>query len=413
MLRKLFFLLRGVLIIRIGGIAPERFINLCCNRKINIWNIQKTGEHYQFHILASNYKKLKPIAKKTKILPRIIKKSGIPFFLHRYRRRKVFFAGVILCLALIYIFSLYIWDISFSGCGKYTPEALTKFLEDNYIYTGIKKSKVNCQEIEETMRLAYHDIGWVSAEIKGTRLMIKIKETNMPISAAKTVKPSHIVAAKDAIIQSIITRTGTPMVSEGEVVKKGEILVSGIINIMGDFDELLGKDTVVADADIRCKTFYDYKNTFSINYKKKFYTGKEKKGYYLNAFQKKLFLYNPRYSYPMYDIIVNEKTLHITDNFYLPFRIGRITTREYNEAKLKYTEEEAINIANVRLERYIDKLIENDVLIIENNVKITIKDNRCIARGRIVVEEPAWKYRLIQENEWRIEPTDEHNGDNH
>jgi hypothetical protein len=133
----------------------------------------------------------------------------------------------------------------------------------------------------------------------------------------------------------------------------------------------------------------------------------------LNAFQKKLFLYNPRNSYPMYDIIVDEKKLHITDSFYLPFRFGRIIVREYEEVNLKYREEEAILISNARLERYLNELIANDVLIIENNVKITFKDNNCIASGRIVVEEPAWKYRIIQENEWRIEPTDEHSGDNH
>ncbi len=413
MLRKLIFWFRGVLIIRISGIAPERFINLCCNHRINIWDLKKNGDFYQFHILASDYKKLKPIARKTKILPKIIRKSGLPFFLHRYRKRKVFFGGVILCLILIYVLSLYIWDISFLGCRKHTPEALTKFLTENQIYTGILKNKVNCQEIEETMRLAYTDIGWVSAEIKGTRLIIKIKETNMPVSAAKAIEPSHMVADKDAIIQSIITRAGTPMVSEGDVVKKGDILVSGIVNIMGDFEEILGKETVIADADIRCKTYYDYKNTFSIDYMKKLYSGKEKNGYYLTTFQKKLFLYNPRNSYPMYDIIVNEKKLHITDSFYLPFSIGRIKTREYKEVKLKYTEEEAFRIANARLERYIAGLISKDVLIIENNVKITMKDNHCIAGGRIVVEEPAWKYRTIQENEWRIEPTDEHNGDNH
>ncbi len=413
MLRKLMNWLRGVLIIQIGGIAPERFINLCCNHRINIWDLKKTGEYYEFHIHASNYKKLKPIARKTGILPKIISKSGLPFFLHRYRKRKVFFGGILLCLILIYILSLYIWDISFSGCGKYTPEALTKFLSENQVYTGIRKKKVNCQEIEETMRLAYNDIGWVSAEIKGTRLIIKIKETNMPAPAAKTMKPSHMVAAKDAIVQSIITRSGTPMVKDGDVVKKGDILVSGIINVMGDFEEIISKEPVVADADIRCRTFYDYKNSFSMNYTKKQYSGREKDRYYFSAFRKKLFLYSPRNSYNMYDIIVNEKKLHITESFYLPFSIGKIKTREYREEKLSYTEKEALAIANTRLERYLNRLIENDVLIIKNNVKITIKNNRCIAQGRLLVEEPAWEYRTIQENEWRIEPADEHNGDNH
>ena len=413
MLMKLIHWFRGVLIIQIGGIAPERFINLCCNHKINIWNLKKTGENYQFYLHSSDYKKLKPIAKKAKIVPKIISKSGFPFLLHRYRKRKVFFGGLLLCLALIYILSLYIWEISILGGGKYTPEAMVKFLNENHIYTGIKKNKVNCQEIEETIRLAYKDIGWVSAEIKGTRLIIKLKETNMPVSAGKAIKPSHMVASKDVIIKSIITRSGTPLVNEGDVVKKGDILVSGIINIMSDFDEVISKEPVIADADISCKTYYEYRNVFSMAYTKKLYSGKEKNRFYINLNRKKLFLYNPRNSYLMYDIIVNEKKLHITDSFYLPLSFGKVTIREYSEEKSKFTKEEAFAIAEARLKRYLDNLIKNDALITANNVQITIKDSRCIAKGRIMVEEPAWEYKVIQENEWRIEPTDEHNGDNH
>ena len=48
----------------------------------------------------------------------------------------------------------------------------------------------------------------------------------------------------------------------------------------------------------------------------------------------------------------------------------------------------------------------------ENNVKISIENNTCITKGRILVEETAWEYKIIDESEWRIEQTDEHNGDN-
>jgi similar to stage IV sporulation protein len=412
MLTKLLNWIRGILWVQISGTAPERFINLCCNKKIFIWNLIQVDEGYQFCILARNYKKLKPIARKTKIVPKIKRKRGLVFILHRYKKRTGFFAGVVLCTVLIYIMSLNIWDISILGGSKYTPETMLKFLNENQVYTGIQKKKVNCQEIEETIRLTYKDIGWVSAEIRGTRLIIKLTETNMPAPAGPAIDPSHIVATKDVIIKDIITRSGTPMVKAGDVVKKGDILVSGIITIMDDFGVEIRREPVVADADIRCSSYYDYKDVFSMNYIDKNYSGKAKKGYYITVFGKKLFLYNPSNSYDIYDIIVNEKTLHITDSFYLPFRFGQITTREYFEDNKKYSEEEAQAIAKDRLKRYFDKLIENDVLIRENSVKITIEKNKCITSGRILVEEPAWRYKTILEDEWRIEPADEHNGDN-
>lgn len=413
MLVKLLNWFRGYLCIHIYGTAPERFINLCCNKKIFIWNLKRIEDGYEFLIIARKYKSLKPIARKTGIVPKITRKTGLPFLMHRYRKRKGFFAGVLICIILVYILSLFIWDISIEGGSKYTPEAMLKFLKENEVYTGIKKKIVDCQEIEDTIRLAYNDIGWVSAEIRGTRLIIKITETNMPAPAQEAREPSHIIATKDGIIKSIITRAGTPMVKVGDVVKKGDILVSGLLTIKGDFDEVLRIQPVVADADIVCKSYYNYNEAFQMNYTDRIYSGGAKKGYFISFFGKKLFLYNPSNSYDKYDIIVNENTLHVTNSFYLPIRYGTITTREYMEEEKTYTEEEANAIAQARLNRYFDRLREKEVIINENNVTITIENNYCITRGRIIVEEPSWVYQTISEDEWRIEQTDEHSGDNH
>ena len=410
---KLLKWLQGFLCVGIRGTAPERFINLCNNKKIYLWDLKRVDDEYQFHIKAKNYKKLKPIARKTGIVPKIYKKSGVPFFLHRYRKRKGFFIGILICILLVYILSLFIWDINIIGGSKYTPEAMLKFLGEKEVYTGIRKKEVNCQEIEETIRLAYHDIGWVSAEIKGTRLNIKITETNMPAPAGKAIKPSHIIATKDGIVKRIITRTGTPLVREGDVVKKGDILVSGILTIKGDSEEILRKQPVVADADIVCSSYYDYHKTFKMTYQDKIYTGNTKKGYYIAILLEKLFLYSPRYSYDRYDIIVNENTLHITESFYLPLRYGTISIKEFQEETKEYTQEEAYAIANARLNRYLKKLMEHDVNITQDNVNITIEKNHCITKGRILVEEPAWEYKTILEDEWRIPQTDEHSGNDH
>ncbi|NLK27454.1 MAG: sporulation protein YqfD [Clostridiales bacterium] len=409
MWRKLVNWLCGYLSVQIKGNAPERFINLCFNKRILIWDLRNIDENYRFHIQAKDFKKLKPIARKTGMIPRIKEKIGLPFYVHRYRKRKVFFAGILICSILVYIMSLFIWDIQILGGSKYTPEAMIKFLHSKNIYTGIQKKKVDCQEIEEQIRLTYNDVGWVSAEIKGTRLIIKITETNMPSPATIAIDPSHMIATKDAIVEEIITRTGTPLVKPGDIVKKGDILVSGIVTVKGDFDDIIRNQPVVADATIVCKSYYDYYDKFPMTYLKKHFTGEQKTGYYFSLGREKIFLHNPRYSYAKYDIIVNENTLHVTDSFYLPFRYGMITIREYEEEKLMYTEQEAKEIANNKVQRYFDRLKQNGVTILENNIEITIENNSCITQGRIIVEEPAWEYQKVHESEWRIEQTDEHN----
>lgn len=413
MIEKLLLWLRGYLLCRIKGYSIERFMNLCRAKGIHINKVNKTEEGFTFLITLKDYRKMRPIARKTKIVPYINKRYGLPFFLHRYRKRKGLFIGVLLFLCIIYTMSLFIWDINIDGGYKYTKEMLLEFINENDVYTGMIKSDVNCQQIEEKIRLEYSDISWVSAEIKGTRLMIKFTETNMPIPKRETREPSHLVATKSGIIKNIITRNGTPQVKIGDVIRKGDVLVSGVVDVVGDFDVLIRKKMVVADADIVCKSYYNYNESFPLEYEKKIYTGKEKSKYGIQVLNQKISFYSPRISYRSYDIITDEAVLKLSWNFYLPLRYQVTTCREYYLKKQVYTKEEATSIAMNRLKEYLDVLVANDVEIIDNQVKIEIDDNTCTASGKIIVYESCWDYKQIEENEWRDGNVDELSGDNH
>lgn len=413
MIEKLLLWLRGYLLCYIKGYSIERFINLCRVKGIEVCQLRKSADGYLFQLTLKDYRKIRPIARKTKTVPYIKKRYGMPFLLHRYRRRKGLFLGILLFLCLLYVMSLFIWDISIVGGYKYTKEALLEFINETKVYSGMLKSDVDCQKIEEDIRLKYSDISWVSAEVKGTRLIIKFTETNMPIPKQEAREPSNIVATKPGIVTSIITRNGTPKVKIGDVIKEGDILVSGVVDVVGDFDTLIRKKLVVADADIICKSYYNYKESFPLQYTKKLYTGKEKVKYGLQVFNKKISLYNPRISYKSYDIITDEAVLKFSWNFYLPLRYQVTTYREYVSNNQRYTEEEATNIAMTRLKEYLDTLTQNGVEIIENKVSIQIDNNTCTASGKIIVYESCWAYKQIEENEWRDNNADELNGNNH
>lgn len=403
--------LRGYLIVAIKGYSPERFINLCSNRDILIWNMRQTNTGYEFYISLKAFRKLKPIVKKTKTMPRIKKRIGLPFLLYKYRKRKVFFGGIVVFFILLYTFSLFIWDITIEGQQAHTKELILKYLKSQEIYSGVLKKKVNCKAIEEALRLEYNDISWVSAEIKGTRMIIKITETNMPVIAEKLDAPCHIIAQKDGIITSIVTRKGKPLVQKGDIVKKGDILVSGVIEIIGDGELLMKKEACVSDADIKMKTFYNYKDKFSLKYNKKTYTLREKRGFEITILNKKIILYSPLKKYSKYDIIEQENTLKFGNNFYLPFKYTKSLYKEYEESNCIYTKEEAEAIAGKNLNLYIEKLKEKGTTILENNVNITVGKENCTSSGKLIVEESAINYKAVDDNEWRNLETDEHNGD--
>lgn len=393
---------RGYLLVTIKGYSPERFINLCSSRDILIWNLRQVENGYEFYITVKGFLSLKQIVKKTHTRPYIKERYGLPFYLHRYRKRKIFLIGILVFVALLYTFSIYIWDISIQGGYTHTTDALIKYLNTQNVYSGVLKKNINCTKIEETLRKEYNDIGWVSAEIKGTRLIIKIVETNMPEMKEKVTKPSHIIATKDGLVTSIITRAGTPNVAVGSVVKKGDVLVSGILQIFGDDGSLINNRTVVADADILLKTYYDYKAEFNLDYIDKIYTNKKKSGFSISLFNKKIDLLKPFKYYKKYDIIEDQEDIKLGDNFYLPFKYFRTSYVEYNEVNKTYSKEEAIEIAKQKIQLYLNKLKDRKITILENNVQITIENGKCKAEGKIIVEESAVRYKTIQDEEWEL-----------
>ena len=124
MQQKLSNQLQGYLKIRITGYSPERFLNLCKYRGIEIWGLESKSNAYEMYMTVKGFRELKPILRKTRTRITILERYGVPFFMHKYRKRKVFFAGIFLCTGLILFLSKFIWNIKIDGNQTITDHVL-------------------------------------------------------------------------------------------------------------------------------------------------------------------------------------------------------------------------------------------------------------------------------------------------
>ena len=255
--------LKGYLRICVTSTSPERFLNLCRNRGILLWGLSPHGRDYEMYISIRGFRKLKPVLKKTKTKVTIEERFGLPFFFHKYRKRKMFFCGAVGCVMIVYLLSLFIWNIHIDGNQTRTDETILAFLEEKHTVHGMLRKDVDCEQIVKDIRQQFDDIIWVSAYVKGTRLMIQVKENSDTITmpATEMEKPSDIVADKDGVVTEIITRKGVPLVHAGDEVKKGDLLVSGRVEVLNDSKEVIGYQYQTADADIFVQTVCSYEET--------------------------------------------------------------------------------------------------------------------------------------------------------
>jgi similar to stage IV sporulation protein len=379
--------------LKLYGYSPERFMNLCCNHEILLWGVENHGDYYTLYVSVQDFFKLKPMVKKTQTKIVVLERKGLPFFVYKYRKRKLFAIGLIGCLLLLYGFSFFIWDITVEGNYTVTTDVLMDFLEEEDIRTGMLKREVSCENIEKIIRQKYNNITWASVKIQGTRLMIGVKENIVDIQGEDKTKQGayDLIAEKDGIIIHMITRSGTPFVGIQSEVKAGDILVSGQIPVKNDGGEVFAYQQVEADADIIIETIYPYEDKIERNYEEKKYTGNVKKSYRLNIGKKSIRFLFGKVKYEHYDVLETDKQAKLGNSFYLPIWIEKTEYREYEPENKIYTKEQCNKMAKERFYRYCKTLEEKGVQILENNVKIELSKSFCMTKGTLKVQEKTGK----------------------
>ena len=391
MLTKLLKYLRGYVKIKIEGYSPERLLNLCNANHILVWGIEKKEQSFELYVGVRDYKKLRPFARKTNTKIILLEKHGLPFFLHRFRKRKMFFVGMILCVSWIYVLSLYVWNIHFEGNVSQSNEELLDYLEGLGVEHGTLKSKVICEEIETGLRTKYPNMLWVSAEMRGTRIIIQIKENEdediVSRIEVKETESESIVSEYAGVVESMIVRQGTPVVSIGDEVMEGQTLVEGYYPIKNDAGEIVRYEGVTADADIFLLVKETYRDHFSTEYVMKEYTEKRRLGFKV-YFGEKCFEFQPKIKFENYEILMDKREIHITENFYLPFSIEFLWFLEYIPKTNRYTEEEVKELVNFRYQNKYKNILQKGVQIIGKDVKIDFNGKLCRVCGNLTLRIP-------------------------
>ena len=380
----------GYVRVRLTGRSPERFFNLCRSSKILLWNIACEKEEYRFFLLLPDFYRIRPFARKAGVRVRIQEKLGLPFFLYRNRKRKLFAVGAASFFLLLFVLSHFIWNISFSGNLLFTDDMLTGQLREIGVCYGMPKRGVDCDRIEEELRSRCSRIVWVSAHVSGTRLQIRIRENEtadgIPL---REESPRNLVAETAGTVVSILVRAGKAAVQPGDEVEKGQILVEGMLPVTNDSGEVERTLFVRADADIRLRTTKIYREWVPHFQTVRSYTGKMQRGFRLRAGAVDILAMPPLAGKRNWDLTGVSRQIVLFGDFFLPVWTEAITAREYEKVERKRTKTELNDLTKAVHERKLQKLTEKGVQIIENDVKILDNSTGWTICGSMIVEESA------------------------
>lgn len=406
----------GYLCIRFRGEGMERFINLCHHHGINLWQIYPDSQGKEMYACISlkDFKQIRNIARKTKVWPRVTERHGAPFVWVSIMQRKSFFVGLVLFLGLVLFFSTRIWSIEVAGESYHTQESLLRYLKTQNVYSGMAGRQVVCSQIEDQLRKQYEDIGWVSAKKSGSKLYLQLQEVRL-IEVETEKQPSHLVASCKGTVVQIVTRQGTAKVHQGDKVKKGKVLISGSVKIIGDNDTILGKQFVEAQGDIMIESKKQYHDELKIKEKRKMYTGREKKIYQWNIAGKQFFLHNVLNHLETgqkYDIIREGGQFCGLISAYVPMEYWVTTYRLTEMQEQEYTKTEAVEILKKRLQNYLHQKQEQGNLLQQSDPVITRQGDKYVCEDQIVWWKKQQKRRMVSDKTIQAEEKREQDGNN-
>lgn len=397
--------IKGYVRIRIWGMAPERFMNLCSNRDLLLWDIVKDGDVYTMCISLKAFYELRPIARKTGTRVVILQRVGLPFFMPVIWARKIFCLGLLLSVAFWILSSYFVWDIECNGNYQITDDIMMDFLKENDVRIGMKKSALDIEALEKAIRRSFDQVTWTSARLSGTKLIVDIKENDVPIvSAAKEEEGGKdLVADYAGTIVSMIVRSGVPMVSIGDTVEEGEVLVEGRVPVYNEDATIREYQYVVSDADICIRHEMTHQEILSADYIQKEYTGREKTRYFVRLGEHELKLTEEQ-PFLVYDSIIREQVPVVLEKLSIPFLWGSITYREYQNVEHIYTLSQAKELLTGKINEFFISLEEKGVHIIEKNVRIDTDSGKWVLTADMTVEEKAGKQAdTVMENNLPIE----------
>ena len=212
---------------RMEGLSLERLMNLAGEQNIMLQNLKRSGLKAVEGVCGeADYAKLSGMADMRGWKLTRLKHKRLSAFRVWLKKRAAVAVGFVLCLALAAVSLQFIWRIDIMDAGPYESE-VRLYLREQNIRPGIWKRTVALQGLISGLEWRMPRVAWVQAYYRGTALVIRCVLGVPPPGVETEGGPGDVVAIRDGILVSLMPLAGTPLCKPGDIVRAGQVLISG------------------------------------------------------------------------------------------------------------------------------------------------------------------------------------------
>lgn len=319
---------------------PERFINLINRKKLRVWKLKVTeDEKLSFRCSMFSAYSIINIAKQSGFTLNIGKGIGLPFVIGKYQKRTGLIVGTLLASLLVVLSGFFIWDVRIVG-QEMTPE-LYNALKEVGCHSGQYILGYDVSKAKHEFLLKNNEYSFFAINIRGTVAYVELKERTVIDKTPDDYLFCHIVAEDDAQIVDITATHGKPVVKPGDIVEKGQQLVSG-----EPVDKFGVIHPVKAVAVVNARMKKNILIKIPLKQNEKHYTGKTDVKISLYTFGKDIDLFLDEIpKYEQADVKFEFNRLSVFDTIRLPVDAFIYKYSEFTTSEREVSVEEAKSIA--------------------------------------------------------------------
>jgi similar to stage IV sporulation protein len=238
---------------------------------------------------------------------------------------------------------------------------------------GAKISELDVDAIETRTLIECKKLSWITINIQGTYANIQIREAGKRPNEILGAKPSNLVATRDGQIDRLELFSGNAMVRHGDVVKKGDILVSGVWD-----SNHYGMFITRSSGKVFARTKREFRVEIPFEYERKTVKESKIKAKYLIFFSKEIKVFENAGNIGVScDTIESVENLRFFNGDRLPMGTRTVRSISYETETLRYSEAEAIEIAYYRLREIMEAELSGAELL-KKSIACEITDSAYI-----------------------------------
>ena len=268
------------------------------------------------------------------------------------------YIGVLFLFIALFFSQRVVWRIDIIGNTSVSKEEIIKELESAGLNLGTYIPNIDYDILHNKVLLNSEALAWLSVNINGNVANVVVKEKEKT-SEAKEKLYTNIVAKSDGYIDSIVVMCGKKEVKIGDVVKKGDILISGITD-----SQALGVKYEHASGVVKAYVNKEINIKIPLKTTEKVYTGNVIKQYNYKIYNFPLkFLSKYSNLYGFYDTIEKKEMMSLLGVSDIPLEIVTTAYYEYKIEEVIYTEKQASNLAFSDLTAQLNSMLNDSELI--------------------------------------------------